>query len=88
MKNWTIGRRITAGLLAITAIATLLGVTGNVMFFRVGKETRALGQHALPVVEHSTGVERSAFECILQEKLYVLEKKPEIQAKAKAKVGN
>jgi methyl-accepting chemotaxis protein len=87
MKTWTIGRRIAAGFAALTIITALLGVMGYVMFARVARETNSLGQHALPVVEHSTGVERSAFECILQEKLYLLDKNPELQKEAKARVA-
>ncbi len=86
MKNWTIGKRIIAGFSAVTLVAALLGITGYVMFVRVSGEVGTLSQHALPAVQHSTGVERAAFECILQEKNYVLEKKDEIHKKAKAKV--
>ena len=87
MKNWTIGKRIVFGFAAITLIAVILGVTGYFMFARVATEVVGLSQHALPAVQHSTGVERSAFECILEEKNYVLEKKDEIHQKAKKKVS-
>ena len=75
------------GFAAITLIAMILGVTGYVMFVRVSTQVVALSQHALPAVQHSTGVERSAFECILEEKNYVLDKKEEIHQKAKKKVA-
>ena len=87
MKQWTIGKRIVTGFAAITAIAATLGVTGYIMFVRVSSEVTSLSQHALPAVQHSTGVERSAFECILQEKNYVLEKRDEIHQLAKTKVA-
>jgi methyl-accepting chemotaxis protein len=87
MKNWTIGKRIVFGFAATTLIAIILGVTGYIMFARVSGEVNTLSQHALPAVQHSTGVERSAFECILEEKNYVLDKKEEIHQKAKKKVA-
>ena len=87
MTNWTVGKRIAAGFASVMLIAAALGATGYVMFVRVAGEVNSLSQHALPVVEHSSGVERAAFECILREKLYVLEKSPEIHQQAKAKAA-
>ena len=75
MNNWTIGKRIVFGFAATTLIAMILGVTGYYMFAKVSTEVATLSQHTMPAVQHSTGVERSAFECILEEKNYVLEKK-------------
>jgi methyl-accepting chemotaxis protein len=60
-----------------------LGVTGYVMFSRVDTNVASLNDHSLPAVKNSTGVERSAFECILDEKNYVLQQKDEIHKKAK-----
>jgi methyl-accepting chemotaxis protein len=87
MTSWTIGKKITAGFALITAVAAILGITGYAMFTRVSREVGTLSQHALPAVEHSTGVERSAYECILQEKKYVLEKRDETRQLAKTKVA-
>ena len=57
------------------------------MFAKVSSEVTSLSQHALPAVQHSTGVERAAFECILEERNYVLSQKDETHMKAKQKVG-
>jgi hypothetical protein len=87
MKQWTIGKRIIFGFAALTLIALILGVTGYVMFARVSNEVGTLSQHALPAVQHATGVERNAFECILEEKNYVLDEKEEIHQRARQKVA-
>lgn len=87
MKHWTIGKRIIAGFSAITLIAAALGIVGYVKFAHVADQVGGLSQHALPAVQHSTGVERSAFECVLEEKNYLLQKKDETHQKAKQKVA-
>ena len=87
MKQWTIGKRIIAGFTATTAIAVILGLVGYVMFTRVSTQVTTLSQHTLPAVQNSTGVERSAFECIMEERNYVLTQKEETHQKAKVKVA-
>ena len=87
MKQWTIGKRIIAGFTATTAIAVILGLVGYVMFTRVATQVTTLSQHTLPAVQNSTGVERSAFECIMEERNYVLTQKEETHQKAKVKVA-
>jgi methyl-accepting chemotaxis protein len=87
MKQWTIGKRIIVGFTATTAIAVVLGLVGYIMFSRVSTQVTTLSQHTLPAVQHSTGVERSAFECIMEERNYVLAQKEETHQKAKAKVA-
>ena len=87
MKQWTIGKRIIAGFTATTAIAVILGLVGYIMFTRVSTQVTTLSQHTLPAVQNSTGVERSAFECIMEERNYVLTQKEEAHQKAKVKVG-
>ncbi|MEI8041443.1 MAG: MCP four helix bundle domain-containing protein, partial [Verrucomicrobiota bacterium] len=86
MNQWTIGKRIIAGFTATTAIALILGLVGYVMFTRVSTQVTTLSQHTLPAVQHSTGVERAAFECIMEERNYVLAQKDETHQKAKVKV--
>jgi len=88
MKQWTIGKRIIAGFTATTAIAVVLGLVGYIMFSRVSTQVTTLSQHTLPAVQNSTGVERSAFECIMEERNYVLAQKEETHQKAKAKVAD
>jgi methyl-accepting chemotaxis protein len=87
MNQWTIGKRIIAGFTATTAIAVILGLVGYVMFTRVSTQVTTLSQHTLPAVQNSTGVERSAFECIMEERNYVLTQKEETHQKAKVKVA-
>ena len=87
MKHWTIGKRIIVGFTAITAIAVVLGLVGYIMFTRVSTQVTTLSQHTLPAVQNSTGVERSAFECIMEERNYVLAQKEETHQKAKVKVA-
>ena len=87
MNQWTIGKRIIAGFSLLTLLIAILGGTAYVMFYRVANEVTSLSQHALPAVQNSTGVERSAFECILEERNYVLDQKTETHQKAKLKVG-
>ena len=87
MKQLTIGKRIILGFGLLTLLIAALGVTAYVMFVRVAGQTGSLSQHTLPAVQHSTGVERSAFECILEERNYVLDQKHETHQKAKKKVA-
>ena len=84
--NWTIGKRIILGFSTLTLLIAALGITAYYMFGRVDTQTASLTQHTLPAVQHSTGVERSAFECILEERNYVLAPKDETHQKAKQKV--
>jgi methyl-accepting chemotaxis protein len=87
MNQWTIGKRIIAGFSLLTVLIAVLGITAYFMFYRVANEVTSLSQHALPAVQNSTGVERSAFECIMEERNYVLDQKDTTHQKAKAKVG-
>jgi methyl-accepting chemotaxis protein len=87
MKKLTIGKRIVLGFGTLTLIVAVLGVTAYYMFFRVAGEVGSLSQHSLPAVQHATGVERNAFECILEERNFVLDQKEEAHQKAKQKVA-
>ena len=87
MNQWTIGKRIIAGFTATTAIAVILGLVGYIMFTRVSTQVTTLSQHTLPAVQNSTGVERAAFECLMEERNYVLAQKEETHQKAKLKVA-
>ena len=87
MKRKSIKTRIIASCSALTAVAAVLGLTGYVMFERVNHETSLLSRWSLPTVQHSTGVERSAFECVLKERDYVLNQKDETHRMAREKVA-
>jgi len=82
-----IGTKITLGFGSVTAITFALGITAYVMFRNVDNEVTALGKHSIPAVQNSTGVERSAFECILEEKNYVIKADPLTHQKAMQKVA-
>ena len=88
MNKMTIGKRIIFGFGTLTLIVAVLGITAYFMFYRVANEVSSLSQHTLPAVQHSTGVERSAFECIMEERNYVLYQKDETHQKAKLKVSD
>ena len=83
-----IGTKITLGFGSITAITAVLGITAFVMFRNVDSEVTALGKYSLPAVQNSTGVERSAFECILEEKNYVIKADEQTHQRAKQKVAD
>ena len=72
-----LGAKIGSGFGIVTLVAVALGTTGYVMFNRVDTNVRTLSGHSLPAVKNATGVERMAFECIVDQKNYVLEKKDE-----------
>ena len=79
--------KLFAGFAAMLAILGALGATGYFMFGKVGGNVGSLAEHTLPAVKNSTGVERAAFETILQEKNYVLYEKDEIHQAAQKKLG-
>ncbi len=81
------GSRVIAGFGVMLVILAALGITGFVMFGKVQSNVTELEDHSLAAVRNSTGVERAAFEAILEEKNYVLYKKDEIHEKAKKKLG-
>jgi methyl-accepting chemotaxis protein len=87
MKKLTIGKRIVLGFGTLTLLVAVLGITAYFMFFRVAREVGSLSQHSLPAVQHATGVERNAFECILEERNYVLNQREENHQQAKHKVA-
>ena len=87
MNKLTIGKRIVTGFGVLTLLVAALGLTAYFMFYRVAGEVGSLSQHSLPAVQHSTGVERSAFECIMEERNYVISQKDEAHQKAKLKVA-
>jgi hypothetical protein len=72
-----LGTRISVGFMIAVAITVALGTTGHVMFSCVDTGVGTLSGHSLPSVKYATGVERSAFECLLDEKNYLLTKKDE-----------
>jgi methyl-accepting chemotaxis protein len=85
-SNLKISAKILLGFGAMLLILIVLGVTGYVMFAKVQSNVATLTDHSLGAVKHATGVERSAFETIQEEKNYLLYKKDEIHKAAKQKL--
>jgi PAS domain S-box-containing protein len=75
--------KIIASFGVMLAILTGLGGMSYLMFGRINANVSSLADHSLEAVKYSTGVERAAFETIAEEKNYLLEKKDEIQQRAK-----
>ncbi|MEI8376685.1 MAG: hypothetical protein WCJ35_28045, partial [Planctomycetota bacterium] len=86
LSNLKTSTKVIAGFGILLTILVILGVVGYVMFGQVGTNVSGLSDHSLAAVKNSTGVERSAFETILEEKNYLLFKKDEIHEKAKKKL--
>lgn len=81
-----LGMKIGSGFGVALLLLAGLGITAYVMFGRVATQVATLSQHSIPTVKYSTGVERAAFECIMEEKNYLLADKEETHQKAKVKV--
>ncbi len=86
LSNMKTSTKVVAGFGVLLTILVILGVVGYVMFSRVDANVSGLSDHNLAAVKNSTGVERAAFETIVEEKNYVLYKKDEIHEKAKKKL--
>ncbi len=82
LGNLKTSTKLTVGFGIMLLILISLGVTGYVMFGRVQSNVSALTDHSLAAVKNSTGVERAAFETILDEKNYLLNNKNEIRDEA------
>ncbi len=82
LSNLKIGTKLFAGFGVVTGVLAVLGITCLIMFGSVGSKATSMDKHNLAAVQNSTGVERKAFECILGEKKYLLDKKEEIQKQA------
>lgn len=82
-----LGMKIGAGFGVVLLLMAGLGITAYIMFGKVSNEVGSLSKRAIPTVKDSTGVERSAFECIMEEKNYVISDKEETHQKAKEKVA-
>ena len=87
MKRKSITPRIVAGCAAITAVTVVIGLLGYDRFSRVSANTTRLNGHSLPTAQHSLGIERAAFECLLEEKNYLWEKTEPLHLKAKQKAA-
>jgi len=79
--------KLILGFAALILVMVALGATAFVMFQRVDANIAAVNRNSLPAVRHSTGMERSALEAILEEKNYLLFKSPDIYARAKGKLS-
>ena len=82
-----LGTKLTLGFGVVVGVMLALGGTGYVMFTRVNTNVTALNSHSLPAVKSSTGVERNAFECLLEEKNYLLKEQEETFTKAKDRLA-
>lgn len=87
LSNLKTSTKVVAGFTVMLAILAVMGGVGFVMFGKVHTNVSGLTEHSLGAVKNSTGVERAAFETILEEKNYVLYKKDEIHEKAKKKLA-
>jgi methyl-accepting chemotaxis protein len=88
LSNLKTSTKVVAGFGVLLTILATLGVVGYVMFGRVDSSVTGLSDHSLAAVKNATGVERSAFETIMEEKNYVLYKTDDIHAKAKQKLSD
>lgn len=87
MKSFTIGKRIVIGFGTLTLIVAVLGGMAYLMFSRVSSNVDALSLHSLPAVQNSSDAQRSALECILGQKDYVLYEKDENYQETKRRLG-
>ena len=83
LGNLKISTKVVAGFAVMLLILATLGTIGYVMFGSVQSNVTGLAEHSLGAMKNSTGVERAAFETIMEEKNYLLQKKDEIHEKAK-----
>ncbi len=86
LKNMKLATKLAGGFALVVAVVVVLGALAYVMFTRVNGNVSELNQHVLPAVQHSTGVERTAFETILEERNYLLQQKEETHQQAKEKL--
>lgn len=87
-KNLKLGLKLTLGFGAVVLVLIALGITGYVMFNNINVNVSALDRHTLPAVKYATGVERAAFETIMQEKNYLLANSDETHKLAKEKLAS
>jgi methyl-accepting chemotaxis protein len=81
--NMKTATKVVAGFGAMLAILAGLGIAGYVMFGKVNSNVNSLADHSLAAVKNSTGVERAAFQTIVEEKNHVLYAKDEYYQAAK-----
>jgi methyl-accepting chemotaxis protein len=82
-KFMKLSTKLIIGFGLIMLVLVSLGIIGYVMFSKVNHEVADLGKNNFPSVKYSTGVEREAYNCILDEKNYLLFKKDEYQVNLK-----
>jgi methyl-accepting chemotaxis protein len=87
LSNLKTSTKVVAGFAVMMAILATLGIIGYVMFSRVDSNVAGLTDHSLAAVKHATGVERAAFESIVQEKNYAIYAKDEFHENLKQKLG-
>jgi methyl-accepting chemotaxis protein len=87
LSNLKTSTKVVAGFGVLLAILATLGTVGYVMFGRVDANVAVMSGHSLAAVKNSTGVERAAFESIMEERNYVLYKQDETYQKAKKKLA-
>ncbi|MBF0528533.1 MAG: hypothetical protein HQK55_04540 [Deltaproteobacteria bacterium] len=87
MKRLKLSLKLTIGFSVVITVLAALGATGYIMFGKVNANVDLLGQHILPTLQYTTGVERSAFETILEDRNYLLSSKEEISKRAQEKLA-
>ena len=87
LSNLKTSTKVIAGFGVMLTILVALGMASYVMFSRVNSNVTGLADHSLAVVKNVSGVERSAFEAIVQEKNYVLYKKDTFHETVKSKLA-
>ena len=87
LSNLRTSTKVVAGFGIMLTILATLGVTGYVMFGSVQTNVTGLEDHSLAAAKNSTGVERAAFETIMEEKNYLLRNDDATYKKAMKKLG-
>jgi methyl-accepting chemotaxis protein len=81
-----IGKKLSGSYSLMLLITVVLGVIGYVLFSNISETVDELTGHNLPAVKGLVSVERTAFECILAEKNYVLYERDEIHKHAQERL--
>jgi methyl-accepting chemotaxis protein len=83
----TIGKKLWGSYSVLLLIVFILAVIEYLLFTNIDKNMKELSGHNLPAVKGMTSVERTAFECILNEKNYVIHENEEFHERAKKNSG-
>jgi methyl-accepting chemotaxis protein len=83
LSSFKTSTKIVAGFSVMLLLLVALGVVGYVMVSQIHTNIGGLNDHSLSAVKDSTGVERAAFEAIMDVKNYFLYEKDEYHEQAK-----